>query len=119
MPYQASDTVKNLFVLLNNAKELSIDHNNRNLATDTINSCFTLCKSRNFGIKKNILDALNSLIYAIKNYPSEALMEKFSDVEEFIVSLDIEKDVEKPQTPQPKIPTIPYSNMSNMSLPPN
>jgi len=95
MPYQASDIVKNLIALLNNAKELSVDHSLRTLAVDTIGSCLLLCKSRNFGIEEGLLDIFNSLIYSIKNYKPEVLLEEFNRIEEFILAIDIENSKAK------------------------
>jgi len=111
MPYQASDTAKKLIALLNNAKELSVDHSSRTLAIDTINSSLILCKSRNFGIEDGLLDILDSLIYAIKSYKPEVLLEEFHKAEEFVVITDIGKT----KTQRPKIPELPYADM-NTSL---
>lgn len=86
MPYTPSDTAKKLIALLNNAKELSIDHSNRILALDTINSCKILKNSRNFNISDDIFD---SLIYAIKNYKPEGLLESLNKTEELIIAQDL------------------------------
>jgi hypothetical protein len=89
MIYNSSDTAKKIIALLNNAKELSIDHSNRTLAIDTIMSAFILCKSRSFGIKDGLIDILKSLIYAIKSYNPEVLLEEFHKAEEFVIITDI------------------------------
>ena len=105
MSYNASDTAKKLIALLNNAKELSVDHSNRTLAVDTINSSLILCKSRNFGIEEGLLDILDSLIYAIRSYQSGTLLEEFNKAEEFVIVTDVgeTKDI------KPKIPELPYA----------
>ena len=106
MPYQASDTAKKLIALLNNAKELSVDHSNRTLAIDTINSSLILCKSRSFGIEEGLPDILDSLIYAIRSYKPEVLLGEFHKAEEFVVITDIGET----KTPKPKIPELPYAD---------
>jgi len=107
MPFQASDTCRKLIALLNNSKELSVDHSSRTLSIDTINSAKILCNSRNFGIKDGILDVLESLSYAIRSYKPEVLLEEFHKVEEFVITLDMgEIKASKPKTPE-----IPYADM--------
>ena len=114
MPYRASDTTKKLIALLNNAKELSVDHSQRTLAIDTIYSCMTLCKSRNFGIKEGVLDILDSLIYGIRSYKPEVLLEEFHNTEEFIIILDMDKN-KPPKSPQPNIQALPYADTTGPS----
>lgn len=111
MTQHASDTCKQLIALLNNAKELSVDHSNRTLSIDTIQSCTTLCKSRNFGIKDGIIDVLESLIYAIKSYKPEVLLEEFQKAEEFVVMADMSDS----KSTGPKIPVLPYADMNEPS----
>ena len=108
MPYTASDTVKKLIALLNNASELSVDHSSRTLSLDTISSCLILCKSRKFGIEEGIVDILESLIYAIKSYNPQALLEEFHKAEEFVVITDIGET----KAQKPKIPELPYADMN-------
>ena len=108
MSYNASDTAKKLIALLNNAKELSVDHSNRTLAIDTINSSLILCKSRSFGLEEGLPDILESLIYAIRSYKPEVLLEEFHKAEEFIVLLDMGKL----HSPAPKPPNPPYADMN-------
>ena len=111
MPYQASDTAKKLIALLNNAKELSVDHSNRTLSIDTINSCLILCKSRNFGVEDGLPDILDSLLYSIRSYKPEVLLEEFQKAEEFVIMTDIGET----KTKKPKIPTLPYADMDEPS----
>lgn len=85
--YYPSDTARKLIAILNNAKELSINHSRRNLAVDSINSCKILCKSRKFNIPENIFDFL---IYSIKNHQRETLLKSFQKVEEYIIVYDSE-----------------------------
>jgi hypothetical protein len=107
MSHNASDTAKKLIALLNNAKELSVDHSNRTLAIDTINSCKILCDSRKFGIKDGLLDIFDSLIYAIKSYKPEVLLEEFHKVEEFVIIADMgEKSLKNKN-----VPVLPYADM--------
>jgi hypothetical protein len=108
MPYNASDTAKKLIALLNNAKELSVAHSNRTLAIDTINSSLILCKSRSFGLEEGLPDILESLIYAIRSYKPEVLLEEFHKAEEFVIITDIGET----KTQKPKIPELPYANMN-------
>ena len=105
---QASDSCKKLIALISNAQDLSVSHSNRTLALDTIESCKTLCKSRNFGIADGVVEILDSLIYAIRSYKPEVLLEEFQKVEEFIIIADIGKT----KTPIPKTPELPYADMN-------
>ena len=83
--YNASDTVRKLIVLLNNARELSVNHASRTLALDTIRSCRILCHSRNYNISSNVFDKIE---YAIKNYNPQTLSQAFDQAEEEIILFD-------------------------------
>jgi len=110
MAYNASDICRKLIALLINAKELSVDHSSISLAISTIESCKILVNSRNFGVKDGILDVLESLIYSIRSYKPEVLLEEFHKAEEFVIVVDMGKpEFPKPKTPE--IPEIPYADM--------
>ena len=113
MPYQASDTARKLIALLLNAKQLSVDHSNRSLSLGTIESCKILCKSRNFGIKDGIIDIFDSLIYSIRSYKPEVLLEEFHKAEEFVIKIDVGK-IKPQKTATPELPDSeePYAAMN-------
>ena len=113
MPYKASDTAKKLIALLINARDLSVYHSNRTLSLGTIESCKILCKSRNFGIEDGIIDIFDSLIYSIRSYKPEVLLEEFHKAEEFLIMVDVGKTKpKKPTTPELPGSEEPYAAMN-------
>lgn len=88
MPYYPSPAARKIIALVNNAKDLAINHQKRTVAADVIEACRVFAKGQNFGISDDIFDILS---YSIKNKQTQTLMEDFDIAEESIVAFDIDE----------------------------